>query len=106
MKFTNLKPIIKDYLIKYPRMRDSDPLLLSAVLVQGVKAIIPGVDFNKMSAYQLIQLIGEGQLPNTESIRRCRQLLQQHNPELRGKSYDKRKTVLEEESRKDIILNK
>jgi hypothetical protein len=35
-------------------------------------------------------LIANGNLPSSESIRRCRQKLQELNPELRGELWDKR----------------
>lgn len=38
----------------------------------------------------LLELYVAGDLPNEQSIRRCRRKLQELNPELRGELYDKR----------------
>jgi hypothetical protein len=44
-----------------------------------------------MSAVELLKTyIDESILPNTESIRRVRQRLQEYNPKLRGSSYLRR----------------
>jgi hypothetical protein len=48
-------------------------------------------NINQTSAIQLMQLFVDKKLTSPETIRRCRQKLQEEFPELRGKSYKTRK---------------
>jgi len=78
---TKLSDKVKNILIRNPETRDDDMLLLSLIWNQE-KVFSDAMD--------LLASIGAGQLPNPESVRRSRQLLQQENPSLRGDKYKKR----------------
>ena len=79
----SLQTIIRDLLIKHPHLRDNDNKLLANVWFQSVIPLEEAwMDF--------LALIASGDLPSSESIRRCRQKLQELNPELRGELWDKR----------------
>ena len=50
---------------------------------------IPNI-IQEMSALDLLNSIWKSKVPHFTSILRCRQLLQQHNEELRGDQYSER----------------
>ena len=75
--------IVKRLLTNHPHLRDNDNKLLANVWYQSVTPLEEAwVDF--------LALIASGDLPSSESIRRCRQKLQELNLELRGELWDKR----------------
>lgn len=91
MLFEQMKTIKEkvEFLLKnYPDLRDDDFRLISnyfAFLMQG--------KIEQMSATDFLKLFSQGKLPHTESIRRCRQKLQEENPELRGLNYVQRQDI-------------
>lgn len=56
-------------------------------------------DSNYATFYKLFT---DGKLFHSESIRRNRQKIQEHNKELRGRFYKERKTVQAEETKKEL----
>jgi len=79
---------VKQLLEKYHHLRDDDYRLIATIW----KYEAGGNDvLNDMSANDFLQIIADGKLTNSESIRRSRQKVQENYPELRGKSYRKRK---------------
>ena len=75
--------VVKRLLTNHPHLRDNDNKLLANVWYQSVRPLGEAwLDF--------LALIASGDLPSSESIRRCRQKLQELNPELRGELWDKR----------------
>ena len=81
--------IVKRLLTNHPHLRDSDNKLLANVWFQSVTPLEEAwMDF--------LALIAHGNLPSSESIRRCRQKLQELNPELRGELWDKRHQMQEQ----------
>ena len=44
-----------------------------------------------MSGFDFLEVFSQGKLTHPESIRRCRQKIQEQNPELRGGNYNQRK---------------
>ena len=75
--------IVKNLLTNHPHLRDNDNKLLANVWYQSIIPLEEAwLDF--------LALIASGDLPSSESIRRCRQKLQELNPELRGELWDKR----------------
>ena len=89
MLFEQMKTIkekVEFLLVNYPLLRDDDFRLISNYFAFLMKDKI-----NNMSAKDFLQLFSEGKLPHTESIRRCRQKLQEENIKLRGKNYTERK---------------
>lgn len=74
---TKIYDIVKDLLIKYPEMRGNDRLLIWNVW--GKKGLLSKHgDFNFISRGNFLAS------PSTESIRRCRQKIQERYPELRA----------------------
>ena len=75
--------IVKDLITKHPHLRDNDNKLLANVWYQSVTPL-------QEEWLDFLALIANGELPSSESIRRCRQKLQELNPELRGELWDRR----------------
>lgn len=92
MKIENISSTVKMILQNHPLTRDDDNLLILKLWAEENPDIrTPGfsfVDFSK-------QLLA-GKFSNTESIRRCRQKIQQEFPHLRGQAYLKRHAEQEE----------
>ena len=85
----SVKDRVASLLEEYPALRDDDNRLLANIWYQDAKAIKGSVNYQ--SARDFLQLVANGKLTNPESVRRGRQLLQEKNPHLRGKSYTERK---------------
>lgn len=84
----DIKPKIQHLLQRYPHLRDSDERLIATfwmVELGGQDAI------KQMTAYKLLESYVNKHLTSAESIRRMRQKIQEQVPELRGKTYLKRK---------------
>jgi len=75
--------IVKSLLNKHPKLRDNDNKLLATVWYHKMDKI-------EESVVDFLHILAEGELPSSESIRRCRQKLQELNPELRGELWNKR----------------
>lgn len=75
--------IVKSLLNKHPKLRDNDNKLLATVWYHKMEKI-------EESVIDFLHILAEGELPSSESIRRCRQKLQELNPELRGELWSKR----------------
>jgi len=75
--------LIKKLLTNHKGLRDNDNKLLATIWYLKADKIEEG-------ALSFLDQIAEGKLPSSESIRRCRQKLQELNPELRGKLWNKR----------------
>lgn len=71
-----------------PRTRDNDNILIARIWFDEMTN-----DERKDSATQFLINFSEGRYSSAESIRRCRQKLQEDFPGLRGKSYLQRKKV-------------
>lgn len=83
----NIKDTITEILLANPHLRDDDYKLISTVWFYQLKTD----HLNEMSGFDFLKIHSEGKLVCSESIRRCRALLQKNNPELRGINYKKRK---------------
>ena len=68
-------------------MRDSDSKLVATI---WWLEIIDKMSSSKMSAIDLLKVIGHKKVTSWSSITRVRRKLQEMNPELRGKKYQKR----------------
>ncbi len=78
--------LVKQLLEDLPTLRDNDKLLIWKVWYQIGLVGEDGITlFNYMKA------------PSTESIRRCRQKIQEVHEELRGLNYTKRQKLAKEE---------
>lgn len=85
-KLKNAKKRITELLTLKPELRDSDERLIANLWYSQMgKERVNGMD-----AKEVLRLFSEGQLVSPETIRRCRQKIQEQNPELRGKSYKAR----------------
>ena len=85
----NLEKRVKFYLKKYPDCRDNDSQLLAAIWNDFLGGHIRT---NERTAWELLCLLAKKELPNPVSIWRCRQKVQQHNAELRGKKWEDRQS--------------
>ena len=74
------------------RNRNSDTVLMANFWWYE----LGGENVNNMSAINFLYNLSKGRLTAPETIRRCRQKLQEENPELRGESYKERKKEAEE----------
>jgi hypothetical protein len=78
-----------------PPTRDDDYLLLMTMCRSR------GVDLQAMDAYTFLLKMSRNQLPDLESVARCRRSIQENNVTLRGKLYEGRHKK-ETEVRKEI----
>jgi hypothetical protein len=78
----SIKEKVKTLLEKYPHLRDSDEKLTANVWFYESQ----GVD----DKFKFLELYASGKLTNAESIRRCRQKIQEECENLRGTLYCKR----------------
>jgi hypothetical protein len=84
VEIKNNKDKVRWFLENRPETRDSDDLLIAHFWRNEVKKII---DITVAPASELLNLISEGKLTSSESIRRSRQRVQEKEPSLRGKNY-------------------
>jgi len=75
--------LVKKLLTNHKGLRDNDNKLLASIWYLKANKIEEG-------ALSFLNQISKGSLPSSESIRRCRQKLQELNPQLRGKLWNKR----------------
>ena len=87
--FKNLKTIklkVLYLLENYPEIRDSDDRLISTYYLNEI-----GIDESKqISGYALLKDIYYSKLPNSESIKRTRMMIQKTRLDLRTENYAKR----------------
>ena len=83
-----IKEKVQKLLTEYPHLQDDDNKLIANIWTSemgGAKHL------KTMTGYETMSVLASSQLTNSESIRRCRQKIQEHNVHLRGKIYKKRK---------------
>jgi len=109
--FLNIRVEIKDYLERFPHLKDDDVALMGTLWESQIKKLNdfktwqnPNEAILKtIPAYLLMDLLLKKRISNPETIRRTRQKLQQEWPHLRGSKWEARhqhsKVV------KDIIIN-
>jgi hypothetical protein len=78
---------IQYVLEKDPRTRDNDDLLCSVIWFTEAEM----KNNPEMAALEFLSEYSKGRFTPAESIRRCRQKLQEHYPIYRGVNYGKRK---------------
>ena len=83
-----LEDKILEALERYPKAQDNDQYLVMILWINDLKQ--QGYDPETMSAWELLGLLGSNKLPNTDSISRCRQKVQEKNEHLRGTKYNDR----------------
>lgn len=84
VKITKNKDKVRWFLENYPETRDSDDELISRFWRNEVKKMI---DITVAPVTELLKILSEGKLTSSESIRRCRQKVQEEEPKLRGENY-------------------
>ena len=87
--FKNIRNKVEFYLRERPDLRENDNKLVARIWYDHIKNTSP-IPVDNLSALDLLKDMGEGQLPSYPSIARCRRKIQQDDPALRGKNYDKR----------------
>lgn len=92
-KTTKIK--VLEFLKRCPVLRDNDLRLVANIWKTEV-------NYQDMSAKDLLQAMADGRLTHPESIRRIRQKLQQEDPHLRGEKYLERHLVREPQEREAI----
>lgn len=83
------KEIIQELLIKHPHLRNSDSKLLATVWFNTIKPL-------EESWMDFLAILANGDLVSPESVRRCRQKLQEMHPSLRGELWYKRHKMQEQ----------
>ena len=78
-----IKALITNLLTNYEHLRDNDSKLIANVYYKQLND-------KSITAKEFLQFMSQGLLVNPESVRRCRQLIQEKNPELRGEKYKAR----------------
>jgi hypothetical protein len=83
-----MEQIVKDILEIKPQYRDNDYSLMCKVWYDILKA--NGFDIKTRSAYELMNLYANKELPKASDIERARRRVQEKYPHLRGENWEKR----------------
>ena len=94
------KKVIEALLRKTPHLKNSDNKLIATYWFRELEH--KGIDAKEITAYNFLKQYAESQLTNAETIRRMRAKLQEEKPELRGKVYNARKGIIQDQWRKDL----
>lgn len=97
MKIASIKEVVSKVLTNHPESRDNDRLLILKVWAEEM----PELRSKNMTFISFSHAFIQGKLPDTESVRRCRQKLQELHPELRGKNY-KGKQMHQEDVKQEL----
>ncbi len=81
-KLKQAKDKVKALLIKSPHLRDDDNKLIATYYYHESQS-----NLLKITALDFLHEFADGKFTNPETIRRCRQRLQEECPELRGKLW-------------------
>lgn len=83
---------VQKFLELEPGLRDDDNRLLANIwhehIMKTMQYILSPEQLEGIN--ELLQKLAQGDLPNWESVRRSRQKLQEENPELRGRLWERR----------------
>ena len=74
--------IVKKLLAESPRYRDNDKLLIVRIWWEEMKS--KGIDPEKATARQLMDLMVDDRVTQPDTIKRARRKVQEHFPNLRG----------------------
>ena len=85
MKVLDNAAKVKSLLEAQPKYRDDYKSLIARIWFNEI-----GQD-KELKAYELLNKLAEGKLSHPESIMRARRKIQEEHPELRGRTYNKRK---------------
>lgn len=93
----HIKNKVIDLLTKHPHLRDDDNKLIATIWNKETGVDEKNVFISQQTtAFDFFEAFSAGQYTNPESVRRCRQKVQEQNPELRGNAYKNRKEIGEE----------
>jgi hypothetical protein len=81
-KLKQAKDKVKALLVKSPHLRDDDNKLIATYYYHESQS-----NLLKITALDFLHEFADGKFTNPETIRRCRQRLQEECPELRGKLW-------------------
>ena len=73
---------VKKLLAESPRYRDNDKLLIARIWWEEMKS--KGIDPEKATARQLMDLMVDDRVTQPDTIKRARRKVQEHFPNLRG----------------------
>ena len=90
-KLKQAKDKVKALLIKSPELRDDDNRLIASYYYHESE-----YNLLKITALDFLSDFAEGKYTNPETIRRCRQKLQEQYPELRGKLWEEKQCAANE----------
>lgn len=85
MSIKKVKEMVLHHLKTKESNRDSDRVLLANVWHKQL--LDQGIDPHELSTMGFLKMLAEDQLPNPVTLWRNRQLLQEQNEHLRGRSY-------------------
>ena len=85
MNLLNNKDIVLKLLSSNSHLRDDDSRLITNIWYKTL--INNNINPKELSAYEFLELLNKGLLPNAQSIRRVRRKLQEVYPELQGKLW-------------------
>jgi hypothetical protein len=83
-----IKEMVYDLLVRFPHLRDSDEKLCANIWYAKAARCATAMDF--------LQMYANGEIPNSESITRCRRKIQEENESLRGELYRERQAKQED----------
>lgn len=88
MAKTTTHDTVKDLLTKFPHLADDDNKLVTVFWINQLK--VQGFDVNESSATELLYTFSKGNLTKPDIVTRARRKVEEHNPSLRGKTWDAR----------------
>lgn len=88
---SQLAAIVRHLLISHEHLRDDDHKLIANIWNRELRG-----EAHEKTAFEFLSLFANRELTNPESIRRIRQKLQETEPLLRGKNFEKRHKIATE----------
>ena len=88
MSNNNTHDTVKQLLTSFPHLADDDNKLVTVFWIKQLKS--KGFKVDESSATELLSLFSRGSLTKPDQITRARRKVEEHNPELRGKTWDVR----------------
>ena len=87
-----VRDTVTKLLAEKPHLRDDDEKLLANVYWQRINLTLAHkISLEMLEGIKLfLKEVADGNMPNYQSISRCRRKLQELDPSLRGKLYEKR----------------
>ena len=98
MKIRNVEKKVRKVLEGFPPSRDDDMILFALIIRDKIGL----EECQAKSGWELLGDIYNSRVPHFTSVLRCRQKLQEKNPELRGDKYNKRHNKYQMDVRNEI----